>query len=63
MKLRRRRKTGDRENRHLESRLDELVARGLLTRTSRKKLSAFRPIRIAGRPLSETILEDREDRF
>jgi len=43
--------------------LDELVARGTLTRETRKKLSSFRPIRIAGRPLSETIIEDREDRF
>ncbi len=46
-----------------KARLDELVARGTLTRESRKKLSTFRPIRIAGRPLSETIIEDREDRF
>ena len=46
-----------------KARLDELVARGTLTRETRKKLSSFRPIRIAGRPLSETIIEDREDRF
>jgi prevent-host-death family protein len=46
-----------------KGRLDELVARGVLTRASRKKLSAFRPIRLVGRPLSETIVEDREDRF
>ena len=45
------------------ARLDELVARGALTRASRKKLSPFRAIRISGRPLSETIIEDREDRF
>ena len=63
MKRRRSRKTGTRENRYLQRRLDELVARELLMRTSRKKLSAFRPIRIAGRALSETIVEDREDRF
>jgi prevent-host-death family protein len=46
-----------------KGRLDGLVARGALTRESGKKLSSFRPIRIAGRPLSETIVEDREDRF
>ena len=46
-----------------KARLDELVARGTLTRESRKTLSSFRPIRIAGLPLSETIIEDREDRF
>jgi prevent-host-death family protein len=46
-----------------KARLDELVRRGALTRASRKKLSSFRPIRIAGRPLSETLIEDREDRF
>jgi prevent-host-death family protein len=45
-----------------KARLDELVARGSLTRASRRKLASFRPIRIAGRPLSETIIEDREDR-
>jgi prevent-host-death family protein len=45
------------------ARLDELVKRGALTRASRKKLSSFRAIRISGRPLSETIVEDREDRF
>ena len=46
-----------------KARLDELVSRGTLTRESRKKLSSFRPIRIAGRPLSETVIEEREDRF
>ncbi len=46
-----------------KARLDELVARGVLTRGSRKKLPPFRPIRIAGRPLSETIIEDRDERF
>lgn len=46
-----------------KARLDELVARGILTRASRKRLAAFRPIRLIGRPLSETIVEDREERF
>jgi len=43
--------------------LDELVTRGALTRTSRKRLSAFRPIPLVGGPLAETIVEDRDDRF
>jgi len=67
---RRKRQKAARENRPLpagekteRSRLDDLVARGLLTRTSRKKLAPVDAIRIAGRPLSETIIEDREDRF
>ncbi|HXV60115.1 MAG TPA: type II toxin-antitoxin system prevent-host-death family antitoxin [Vicinamibacteria bacterium] len=46
-----------------KARLDELVARGSLTRESRKKLASFRAIRMTGRPLSVTIIEDREDRF
>jgi prevent-host-death family protein len=46
-----------------KARLDELVARGVLTRASKRNLSAFRPVPVVGRPLSETIVEDREDRF
>jgi prevent-host-death family protein len=45
------------------ARLEELVARGDLTRTSKSRLSPFRPIPVVGRPLSETITEHREDRF
>ena len=43
--------------------LDRLVALGHLTRTSKAALAPFRPIRRKGRPLSEAIVEDREDRF
>jgi prevent-host-death family protein len=46
-----------------KARLEVLVARGALTRTSKTRLSPFRPIPIAGRPLAETIAEDRKDRF
>ena len=47
-----------------EARLQELVASGLLApRTGRKLTERRKPIRIAGPPLSETIIEDREDRF
>ena len=42
---------------------DRFVALGHLTRTSKAPLAPFRPIRRKGRPLSEAIVEDREDRF
>lgn len=45
------------------ARLEELVARGILTRTSRKPLEDFRPIRLVGRPLSEAVVEARKERF
>lgn len=57
----RRRETPKSENRE-ERALDELVERGALTPTSKEKLPAFRPIPHGGRPLSEDIIEDREDR-
>jgi prevent-host-death family protein len=43
--------------------IDRLVALGHLTRTSRTRLAPFRPIRHKGRPLSDTVVEDRENRF
>ena len=43
--------------------IDRLVALGHLTRTSQAPLAPFRPIKQRGRPLSEAIVEDREDRF
>ena len=47
-----------------EARLQELVASGLLApRTGKKLTQRRRPVRLAGPPLSETIVEDREDRF
>lgn len=47
-----------------EARLQELVAAGLLApRTGRKLTERRKPARIAGPPLSQTIIEDREDRF
>lgn len=47
-----------------EERLSELAAAGLLAPRSRKGLTERKtPIRIKGRPISETISEDREDRF
>jgi prevent-host-death family protein len=43
--------------------LDRLVILGRLTRASNAPLPPFRPIKRKGRPLSDAIVEDREDRF
>lgn len=42
--------------------LAELDAEGLVTR-GEGAMTSFRPLRLAGKPLSETLLEDRADRF
>ncbi len=49
----------------VEARLQELVLTGMLSAevAERPPLAPFEPIRISGKPLSETIREDREDRF
>ena len=48
----------------LDGRLAELEAVGMLTRgRSRGSLRPFRPITSRGRPLSDAVTEDREDRF
>ena len=46
-----------------EGRLDELAAIGFLTHTSSAPLTRIKRARIKGKPLSATIIEDREDRF
>jgi prevent-host-death family protein len=46
-----------------EGELDRLAATGLLTRRSRAPLARIRRVRIQGKPLSATLLENREDRF
>lgn len=47
-----------------EKRFSELATAGLLTPRSRKELTKREtPVRAKGRPISETIVEDREDRF
>lgn len=44
--------------------LDRLAALGLLRRGSGKPFNKkWRPIRMKGKPLSQIIIEDREDRF
>ena len=48
----------------LDATLKRMAAEGLITLPSRKgQLPRFEPIRIKGKPLSQTIIEDRDDRF
>lgn len=46
----------------VDARLDRLVALGLVSRRHSRPLAAFRPVRLAGRPVSEAIREDRDSR-
>lgn len=46
-----------------EGEIDRLVALGRVTRASKGPLAPFRPIRLNGRPVSEAIVEDRQDRI
>lgn len=47
-----------------EARLAELAAAGLVTPRVRKTWTAQKnPVRIPGPPISQTVIEDREDRF
>jgi hypothetical protein len=45
------------------ARLEELVALGVLAGGSGRPLTPFEPVAVRGRPVSETLLEDRQDRF
>ena len=45
------------------ARLRELVALGVLAGGSGRPLTPFQPVPVRGRPVSETLLEDREERF
>ncbi len=47
----------------LEARLQQLAAQGVITLGSGRPLRPFKPLRIKGPPLSQTVMEDREDRF
>lgn len=47
----------------IDSRLAELEAKGVLTRPTKKGLTPFRPIGRRGKPLSDAVREDRDDRF
>ncbi len=46
-----------------KAKMSELVALGLLTHESSASLAPLKPVPISGKSLSQTILEDREDRF
>ncbi|MSP63808.1 MAG: type II toxin-antitoxin system prevent-host-death family antitoxin [Myxococcales bacterium] len=46
----------------LDAHLDALEAAGVLTRGSGEPLPPFRPVRLSGPPISQTLIEDREDR-
>ena len=47
----------------IEARLDRLRAEGVVTGAGKALPSLVNPIAGRGRPFSETIVEDREDRF
>jgi len=47
----------------LEEKLGKLAAQGLVTLRRRKGLVPFEPLSIEGKPVSETVIEGREDRF
>lgn len=47
----------------VEARLQRLAAEGFLTLATRRKLTPFKPLKIKGPSLTQTLLEDREDRF
>ncbi len=47
----------------LAARLARLAARGTVTLPTRRGLRPFRAIVVRGRPASDAIAEDREDRF
>jgi prevent-host-death family protein len=44
-------------------RLAEMAVTGQLSRASSEPLPAFRAAKVRGRPVSETIVKSREDRF
>jgi prevent-host-death family protein len=46
-----------------EAGLAVLEAMGIVTRGEKAKLGPFRPIVSSGRPVSEAVIEGREDRF
>lgn len=43
--------------------LARLLASGAVTRETNAPLGRFRPVRSTGRPLSEAVVQNREDRF
>lgn len=49
--------------RDLDARLHELAAEGLIRLPTRRRSSRIDRVELPGPPLSETVIEDREDRF
>ena len=49
--------------RDLDARLGELAAKGLIRLPTRRKSPKLARLELPGPPLSQTIIEDREDRF
>lgn len=47
----------------LDARLGELAAEGLIRLPTRRKSPKILRVKLPGPPLSQTIIEDREDRF
>ncbi len=47
----------------IEARLERLRAEGVVTGTGKPLSRVHNPVDLKGRPLSEIIIEDREDRF
>ncbi len=47
----------------IEARLERLRAEGVVTGTGKPLSRVHNPVVLKGRPLSEIIIEDREDRF
>lgn len=51
------------EERHLDAALERMADEGLVTLPTRKgPLPRFEPVAIRGRPISQTISDDRDDR-
>ena len=46
----------------IDARLERLIALGLVSRRENRALAPFRPVRNAGRSVSEAIREDRDER-
>jgi prevent-host-death family protein len=53
----------DMADQSVEARLARLRAEGVVTGTGKPLSRVRKPVVMRGRPLSETIMEDREDRF
>ena len=53
----------DMTSQSIEARLNQVRAEGVVTGTGKPLPRMHEPVIMRGRPLSKTIIEDREDRF